>query len=207
MTVKLPYIVNSNNSRNIYSRTSMHTDNMSILVGSLRDLKPEIRNNLLIQGRSINKKTWGDLFEDPVYEFFFSRRGERNRLGTRREIAQLLVPKSLKMTDKQVRRFAKLDFKPQSLAKKYNFGVGWYPANFFVRKSQNDYSYNSLAPFIGAVNQFQIGSNTLKPGTVRMVGLRMMMDFEEHEIFVADSIINHLSSKVLDAASRIISLE
>jgi hypothetical protein len=208
MVVKLPFfreILMFGGRR--YCRASMHTDMMGVFARTLEDLKPEIRKNLLIEGRLIDKKTWDDLNEHPAYDFFISRRECRGDGSESRDTIRILMPKNSKVTEKQVRNYIKLDFKPNSLSKKFGFRTAWYPASFIMRKARDEFSFNSLAPFLGAVNQFRIGSNDLKPGIVRMVGVRMMLEFERQIDNVADSILDHVSEKAIEASAKIFKVD
>lgn len=208
MTIKLPYFWEfSSFGRKRYFRNSMHTDTLKVFASTIRELKPQIREELFVEGRVIDESTWKELRKHPAYNFFYRNRSYRRGSSHREKTIRLLMPKTSKVTEEQVRRYGGLDFKPSSLSRRFGFGIGWYPASFLLTKVNCDYFYNSLAPFLSGVNQFRIGSDRLKPGVLWMVGIRMMMDFE-HEIHrVADSITSHVDEKVLEASARIFTFE
>jgi hypothetical protein len=206
MVVRLPYIRSYGEGfwDQKHQYMSMHTDMMGSLCRTLCGLKSEIRDELLIEGRVMGKKEWNKLTKHPAYTFFYVRRVYRNNLDVRKETVSYLVPKSLKLTDRQLRNYVNLDFKPETLSGEIGFRVGWYPAEYLMEKAKNETSFNSLAPFLGAVNQFQIGSNGLKPGILRMIGLRLMLNFEKETGNVAKSLVNRLSEKVITASSKVL---
>jgi hypothetical protein len=199
MIVRLP--------RSSGTTSCMHTDMMGSLVRSLRTIKPEIRKRFLIQGRVMDSATWQKFKNDRVYRYFYEMRCFKEKADNKREVIKVLVPKKLKLTDSQVRDYYKLVFTPESLSEKYGFCVGWYPAKFIADRAEGEESFNSLAPFLGAVNQFKIGSNELKPAMLKMVGLKIMMGFEDDErCVVSHSVTARLSQKTIDSVSRVVEM-
>jgi hypothetical protein len=199
MIVRLPRYYGTTNC--------MHTDMMGTLVRSLDSMKPEIRGKFLIQGRAMNSATWRKFRSNTAYEFFYNSRYYRKTVDNKREVIQILVPKNIKLTDSQVRDYCKLEFTPESLSQEYGFRAGWYPANFMMDRVNDEESFNSLAPFLGAVNQFKIGTNELKPAILRMVSLKLMMGFEEATVSVSHSVTSRLSQKTIDSVSKVVEIE
>lgn len=186
---------------------SMHTDMMGSFVRTLEELKPEIREKLLIQARVLDLKTWRKLSDSDVYTFFYESRYYRGDMQARRETLKLLVPKRINLTDQEIKEYVKLDFTPASLSKEFGFEVGWYKANFLMKRKEDGESFNSLAPYLGAVNQFQIGSNKLGPGILRMVGIRLIQGFEDDTVFVCQSGLANLSDRIIEASSKVVELD
>lgn len=202
MTVKLPLSKYTYNGDK-YFRYGMHTDMLGIFVQTLRKLRPEISGQLLVQARVIDEESWERLMDHPAYEFFYYRREGRLNTRDRKEVARILMPRSSNITAKQVKKYLNLEFTPESLKKQIGFGVGWYEADFLKRKSDDERDFDSLGPLLGAVNEFKIGSNSLSPALVRMVGIRMMLKFENEAGMVAKSVRDSVSDEVLRQSSKI----
>lgn len=201
MTIRLPLIDDTPVFElKKYVLVGMHTDMMGEFSRILRQIKPRIREKLLIQARVMpNRRIWQNLRSDPVYQFFISRRLYRRDMDARRDVLSLLVPKDLKLSNKQIREYSKHIFTPESLAKNHGFRAGWYKANFLAKRRPT-----SLTSFLGAVNEFEIGTNKLNPGIFKMVGFKFIKGFEDSQGSVVKSGVAHLSGRMLEKIARIV---
>lgn len=202
--VHLPYVEETLFWDSNRQYLSMHTDMMGEFCRTINSLKPSVRNELLIQTRVMTPQQWEDLTDHDVFYFFYKRRSYRRGIDERRHTMTYLLPKGKKITEARIRDYFMLDFSPKTLASEIGFKVGWFRAEWLAKKAENEESFNSLAPFIGAINQFKIGSNTLKPGILRQVATRFRLGFESGESDVRNSIYDELSDEAIDASADIV---
>ncbi len=204
LVVHLPYVEETTFWDSNRQYLSMHTDMMGIFCRTIRSLKKEVRDQLLIQARAMTSGQWEAMTDHDVFYFFYKRRGYRGGMDNRRQTMAYLVPKGTRITEKRMRDYFMLDFSPKTLASEIGFKVGWFRAEWLAKKDEDEESYNSLAPFIGAINQFRIGSNTLKAGVLRQVATRFRMEFESGASDVRNSIYDELSDEAIDASADIV---
>lgn len=157
----------------------MHTDMLNAFYYSLKGLKTTTQDKLFIEGRVLNRAQRTELYDDPIFDFFWS--GRRYRAGEsyqRDQVMKYVFPLNTKITEAQVRKYAGMNFSPTTLAEKIGYKVGWFNARQIVNSPAfEDYDSNSLAPMLGACNEFRIGSSTMTPGLLKMVQGRIIDGF------------------------------
>ncbi len=139
-------------------RLSMHTDNINGLFRVLGNLPPDQLDKLRIQGRTITDSQMQELAKHPVYRFFLSGRLTRSNIGDQ-DLLAYLMPDNLGIPNEQVIKLIQGRFSPDTLSEEIGFKTVWYDARSLVSKRIE--GANFFLPYLGAINEFEIGSDQL----------------------------------------------
>lgn len=183
---------------------SMHTDMMGVFCRTINSFKWEVRENLYVQTRAMTVDQWEEMREHPAYRFFYQRRLYRTYMENRKETVAYLVPKDLEITRKQLKEYENLEFTPKTLQDEIGFKLGWFKADYLTGLREEEVRYNSLAPFLGAVNMFRVGSDELTSGQLKKVAIQFALAFEEDEDRVRKSILDDIPDDVIRASANIL---
>lgn len=131
LTVQLPRIRYESCSNHELKElaSGMHTDMILSLRTSLKSLKPNILQNLLIEGRLLqDEEQFKKLREHPLHKFFFLGREHLTRGKRQQIVTQYLLPNDLDITLEEARKYSKMNYTPSTLSKELGFQTVWYPA-------------------------------------------------------------------------------
>jgi len=187
----------------------MHTDMLKSFHDTLESLKPKTKEKLYIQGRILTDSQRRELYDNPMFEFFWSGRSYRTDERDQRMVLSYMLPANTKITEKDVRTYAHLNFAPDSLVDKIGYKVGWFNVEKLLKDpAYQDLGSNYLRELLGACNQFKIGADSISPGLLKLVQGRLVEGFwENKETRYSDGILvknaNWLRDSVLSGAAKV----
>jgi hypothetical protein len=172
-------------------RMHLHTDLINILLQTINTLSEKYKQHLYIQGRAaMSKQVWESIQNSPVYRFLW---GSRSSILNR----YLYVPKDLPFSQREIRELAQLPFSPNSLT--YGSFIqqnetAFYKAAELLQFLQGNTPLDMLRPYFGAINTFQVGSDTLS--NIQLFLVRKLLEerisaetaFLQHHTFDMQSI-------------------